>query len=103
MRRLREERGLRDCRKEASVDSTVPRSLVIVWVLFVVRFEAVSVNKDVMYWFNIDVARLICFFCGGGFLARGDTCLSEYWKLTAEETQPESRFSRGIKENKMRL
>lgn len=58
MRELREERGLKVCRRGMSAGLDVAKSLLIVWEQCVVRFEVVDVNKDVMYPSNIDVARL---------------------------------------------
>lgn len=58
MRELREERRLKICRRGMSAGLSVAESLVIVWGWFVVRFETVGVNKDVMYRSNVDVARL---------------------------------------------
>lgn len=58
MRELREERRLKICRRGMSAEVSVAESLVIVWEWFVVRFETVDINKDVMYRSNVDVARL---------------------------------------------
>lgn len=58
MRELREERRLNICRRGMSAELSAAESLVIVWEWFVVRFETVDVNKDVMYRSNVDVARL---------------------------------------------
>lgn len=58
MRELREERRLKICRRGVSAELSVAELLVIVWEWFVVRFEIVGVNKDVMYRSNVDVARL---------------------------------------------
>jgi hypothetical protein len=66
MRELREERGLKVCRREMGAELGVPKSLVIVREWFVALFKTV-VNKDVMYRSNIYVARLRCFFLWGRF------------------------------------
>lgn len=58
MRELREERRLKICPRGMSAEFSTAKSLVLVWRWFVVRFETVGVNKDVMYLSNVDVARL---------------------------------------------